>query len=179
MSCPRCNGTGEEYVYLEFTLDGLLVNPSGRLYILERKTYGSRPNKDSLDENDQFVGYLWGLQQLGLGMPIGGIAYDGAWKRKVPPKGSSLEDLFLRLFLMRNQDELDWYGNNIQGIALDMYNDPHIYYNKRWEGCWDCGLREACNAKMRGEDEGHILRSRFMVRPKEENTMRAPVDDSE
>ena len=120
---------------------------------------------------DQFLAYLWILRALNIG-PVGGLAYDGAWKRKDPPRGSTLEDLFLRLRLNRSDRELDNFGIQLAIQANEMASNPPIYMNRKWDGCWDCDLVEPCIAKLRGEDYQFILQSRYTQRPRTEDSVR-------
>jgi hypothetical protein len=44
-----------------------------------------------------------------------------------------------------------WWTNAIDTIT-EMANDPTITYNRAWTGCWDCGVRDLCDAMIRGDD---------------------------
>lgn len=168
---PNCDGTH----YLEATLDGLIADQYGRVYVLERKTYGQRPKVDVLNMSDQFLAYLWALRSLGIG-EVGGIAYDGAWKRKEPPRNSTLEDLFIRIRLNRSRAELDNFGQLLAAEANDMANNPSIYLNRKWDGCWDCAFQKPCIEKLRGEDYQHTLSLQYTHRPKTEDNARELKD---
>jgi hypothetical protein len=157
--------------YLEGTLDGLIADDYQRVYVLERKTYGQRPKVEVLNMQDQFLAYLWILRSLGIG-EVGGLAYDGAWKREVPPKGSTLEDLFIRVRLNRNKHELDRFAEHLTLEVTEMANNPPIYINRRWDGCWDCDFQSPCIAQERGEDFGFLLQSQFTRRPISEDSVR-------
>ena len=169
--CNECKGSGKSMHYIAGTLDGLIRDKYGSLYVLERKTYGQRPKPEVLNMQDQFLAYLWILNQLNIG-EVGGLAYDGVWKRKEPPKGSTLADLFLRIRLRRNRYEMQAYGEQLRAIVNEMADNPAIYVNRRWDGCWDCDYIEPCIAKMRGEDWEAIFNNRFTRRPKEEDSTR-------
>lgn len=139
---------------LECTLDGI-VTDGYKLYVLERKTYNARPNEHTLRFNDQFVVYMWALRTLGIG-EVAGIAYDGSWRRKSVPKGKTMDDMFLRVPLLRTPYEVDYVPEMLRLEANDMYNAT-IYPNRRWEGCHDCGFRRVCDAQTQGLDfEGMI-----------------------
>lgn len=161
--CTSCNAEGWLSHELEFTLDGLVQDRLGRLYVLERKTYGARPNLHTLQHNDQFIAYLWGVRALKLGTPAG-IAYDGAWKRADPPRGKKMDDLFLRMHLDRTQYEIEQFEQRLIAEALDMANDPFIYTNRRWEGCHDCAFVPLCDAMDLGDDTEYIRRTMFTAR---------------
>lgn len=192
--------------YLKSRLDGLVQDTNGKFYVLEHKTYGNRPNEIDLEMNDQFLAYLWILKQIDLG-PIGGIAYDGMWKRAQPPKGSTLNDLFLRTTLYRNEAELEEFGAFLSGEAIEIallmdrsayineanllengvvnhengttdegqpeFVDVHMYPNRRWEGCRDCGFKELCLRQSRNEDPNIFKRTRYTRRV--DDTMDLPL----
>ncbi len=163
--CPGCDGTGHHI--LEGTLDGLIQDKHGRLFILEHKTYGRNPKRETLDSSDQFLAYLWVLRQLDIG-PVGGLAYDGMWKRATPPRGKTLSDLFVRCVLTRTNEEMDEFGEQLADLVTDMANQPKIYMNRRWEGCTDCGYERLCLAQSRGEDVEYIERTYYTQRLKED-----------
>jgi hypothetical protein len=169
--CPTCKGEGFEWHYLEGTLDGLIADQYSRVYVLERKTYGQRPKLEVLNMQDQFLAYLWILRTLGLG-EVGGLAYDGAWKRKEPPRGSALNDLFLRIRLNRSPRELDNFQVQLAAQVNEMASNPAIYVNRRWDGCWDCDFVEPCVAMMRGDDYKFMLTAKYTHRPVTEDSVR-------
>ena len=165
--CVECNGNPYKVPhYLEGTLDALMRDEGGRLWVLERKTFGQHPKIDSLNRNDQFLAYLWILQQLGMG-DVGGLYYDGMWKRD----GSkhSLDELFLRTPLQRAPEELANFSVQVRDEVTDMANpDLRIYRNIPWQGCWDCQFEPLCTAEFRGEDAAHIRANRYMTRERED-----------
>lgn len=164
--CTTCEGSGVTYHYLEATLDALIKDDAGNLWVLERKTYGQRPRLETLEENDQFLAYNWVLTQLELG-PVGGILYDGMWKHELTPR-YKLDDLFIRTKLTRGLTELQNFEKQLLAEVFDMAScaeDPgRVYRNFRWEGCYDCGVRPICLAEFRGEDSESIIEGRFMRR---------------
>jgi hypothetical protein len=166
IDCTACAGTGLVPHYLRGTLDGLLQDGQDRLYVLEHKTYGRRPNQDMLDTNDQFLAYLWVVRELNIGK-VAGVAYDGMWKRSKPPRGSTMDDLFTRTILSRARAELDEFGVDLAKEANEMAGDPPIYTNRRWEGCYDCSYEKLCRAMSCGEDVGHIERTQYVERKPE------------
>lgn len=168
ITCPTCQGQGSTYHFLEGTLDGLIRDDFGRVYVLERKTYGQRPKMEVLNMQDQFLAYLWILRTLNIG-DVGGLAYDGAWKRESPTGKNTLEDLFLRVRLSRSKSELDRFPLHLAAQANDMANNPAIYINRRWDGCWDCDFVEPCIAQERGESHTYLLDVKFQHRPRTED----------
>jgi len=45
----------------------------------------------------------------------------------------------------------DWWSNTWQ-VLSEMASDPRITFNRRWEGCWDCNVRDLCEIQSRGEN---------------------------
>lgn len=166
--CPRCGGdrSFEEYHYLDGRFDGLIQDAAGRIHILEHKTYNARPNAVALQNNDQFLGYMWLAIQLGIG-DVAGLAYDGLWRRDKVPRGRTFEDLFLRHEITRSRAELLEFQRmlpnelNMMAAQLALPEDPYI--NRRWMGCFDCSFDDKktangvsrtglCSAISRGEN---------------------------
>lgn len=164
--CASCNDTGMQRHYLRGTLDGLLQDAQDRLYVLEHKTFGRRPNADVLDTQDQFLAYLWLIRELKIGK-VAGVAYDGMWKRAKPPRGSTMDDLFIRTILHRSPPELDEFGEDLAKEVNEMAGDPPIYTNRVWQGCYDCSYEKLCRAMSRGEDVGFIERTQFQERSRD------------
>jgi hypothetical protein len=152
-------------------LDGLIKHHSGRLDVLERKTYKSRPNMNGLQTNFQFLAYMWLLQQLNLTDKMPMICYDGVWRRTEPPKGRTFDDLFLRIIITRSQNELDEFGAYLPQLANEMYetyNDPaRAFPNRQWRGCFDCQYDPICRAQSRGEKANFdaLVASTYTIRP--------------
>lgn len=167
--CSECDGTGYVQHSLECTFDALIANEADRIYVLERKTYGSRPKLESLMTNFQFIVYEWACQQLGLG-PVGGLLYDGVWKRAEVPKGRKFEDLFLRLSLERNEHELQEIEQYLAMKSRQMYTtskteQPLLNFNRVWQGCYmDCSVEDICTAMSKGEDVEYIKKEMFTLR---------------
>ena len=145
--CPCC----VEPHYLEATFDGIMADELGQLFIIERKTYNRKPSEDDLDENDQFLAYMWALQTAMPDASIRGVSYDGLWKRDHIPSGKQLSDMFLRKILMRNRQELDEFGSFLDLEVMDM-TDPNVRIYKNVPavgGCWDCNFRPLCKSMSR------------------------------
>lgn len=156
---------------LEAKLDGLIKDRKNRIYILEHKTYSSRPTPDSLNSNDQFLAYLWIANKLDIG-EIAGIAYDGLWKREKPPRNCTEKDLFTRVLLHRTKSELDEFErfilqeiSEMRQVAEQAEKHPELLYiNRRWEGCYDCAFEPLCKAQSAGDDVEHILNNFYTKR---------------
>lgn len=164
--CKECGGTGTAYHYLSATLDGLLQHRHNKkFYVLERKTYDQRPKREDLEMADQFTGYCWVVTQLDPDIEVGGIAYDGLWKRATLPRGvKSVNDLFTRVIINKTPMEIEEWGRNLALEINEMANDPELYPTVPWNGCWDCTFREPCKMMMLGEDPSDLLRREYTQR---------------
>lgn len=152
---------------LECKFDGIIEDDKGRLYILEHKTYDKRPHESALRGNAQFLTYIWALKQM-YGNSVAGLAYDGIWKRPAPPKGKTLDDMFMRHLLIRPPEELDEFTQMIVWEVEDMANNPQLYINRRWEGCYDCLFDALCTAQSRGEDYEYVKRTMYTLRDRDQ-----------
>ena len=175
-SCVTCmNGSANierEKPELEGTLDGFVLDGKDQLYVLERKTYKNRPRLDVLQMNDQFLAYVWILTQLFPERRIGGLLYDGLWKRDNKP----LDECFMRHLIDRPPYEVEAFGNNLRAEYIDMVNTHVFYPNRDWLGCVDCkGFNNLCTAESRGEDMQWLLQENFAPRDKK---MEGIIDDN-
>lgn len=177
--CPECDGSGQTYHYLDGRFDGLIQDESGRIHILEHKTYNSRPSEESLKNNDQFLAYMWLAIQLNVG-DVAGLAYDGLWRRATIPRGRTFEDLFLRYGpITRSRAELREFERmlpnelNFMAAQLAAPTDPWI--NRRWQGCYDCSFATKqlksgsyrpglCDAISRNENVDAVMNLHYTVR---------------
>lgn len=159
---------------LEGRLDGLTQHKTtGQVRILERKTYNSRPKEDQLKKNDQFLQYDWMVRQLGFN-PDQGVAtlYDGQWRRKEAPRGKTFEDLFARWVLVeRNQHERDEFEQKLPrrlNAMYELYSHEdalgHADTNRRWQGCYDCGVEDLCYNITRGISIDSLMQSKYTSR---------------
>jgi hypothetical protein len=162
----RCPGEIKQTLHqIRGTLDGLLERAKdGMFYALERKTYAMHPKPENIALEEQMRTYCWILRQM-FGDKAGGILYDGMWKRDGSNKKHKPEDLFYRAVFTRTKWDLDECGEQLAAIAMDMgahvglaTDDPRLYTNRRWEGCYDCGMNKLCAAISRGEDADDIRR---------------------
>jgi hypothetical protein len=160
--CQTCGGEGSTVHYLEGKVDGLLQHSSGRVDVLENKTYGNRPKQEDLQSNDQFIAYLWLVGQLGFNPHLDScVAYNGLWRRKVVPRGRTFDDLFARYTLTRSPAELEEFERflplELNDMAAQYAHPDDAYINRPWDkpSCWDCGVSDLCTAMSRGETD-HI-----------------------
>lgn len=179
--CQACNGTGTQRHILQARLDGLVQHITGRIDVLERKSYGQRPRLETLNEQDQFIGYVWVVKQLGVNSHLDScIAYDGMWRRDKVPRGRTFDDLFSRYTLVRTPQELAEFERMLpielnqmaalyQTVGKD-YAHSEAYINRPWNGCTDCGMRALCVATSRGEDTSVMLRTQYTTRTDDVDT---------
>src|SRR5262245_40573735 len=174
---------------LEGRLDGVLRElRSGRLYVLEHKTYGQRPREEVLFSNAQFLTYHWMLLQLVESMgfsrtDVAGVAYDGLWKRASPPKvvdghKGTLQDLFCRRLITRPVQEMIEFEDLLRLEVTEMANNPPIYHNRTADGScfWGCNDNQLCLAMSRGEDYAYMLRSQYTRKAEEDVYANEQVD---
>lgn len=180
VECGACRGSGIQLHLLDMRFDGIIVDKLGRLHILEHKTYSSKPNEQALRYNDQFLAYMWGARQLGIGAVVG-LAYDGLWRRDSVPKGKTFEDLFFRYEHIRSEAEFEEFGRLLPYQLNDMWaKRPAVRpletlpINRRWMGCFDCSFDDdrksgklgLCGAISRNEVALReiLLRTRYTER---------------
>lgn len=175
-ACEGCHGTRAMLHHLDMRFDGIIMDRAGNLHVLEHKTYKSRPKEESLAHNDQFLAYMWGARQLGIGRVVG-LAYDGLWRRDKVPRGRTFEDLFLRYTHLRPEAEfaeferlLPWELNEMYDKRPDVRPLETLAINRQWQGCYDCkfndesGQRGLCTAISRGEDTAFLLKTKYTER---------------
>lgn len=160
--------------FLRGRLDGIIQNTRTlRVYVLDSKTYNTRPKDYDLRTSDQFLAYTWLLKKLDFGFPVAGVAYDGLWKRaavpaKVDGRPGTMADLFLRLPIERSPEELEEFERELAMEALTMANAPHIYKNRSSDGSchWGCSFDDLCYTISRGEDVEYVLKNKYTLKPK-------------
>jgi len=146
---------------LEGTLDGLVANERGDIWILEHKTWDRHPDMRQLYRNPQFARYMWIGQQLGLNPQ--GIAYDGLWSRATVPTGKKFEDLFLRRLITVNQHFIDQTGEYLAQDVNEAASLPAITKSIDWT-CPNCGVYDLCESDSFGEDYDFILSTKYKKR---------------
>lgn len=174
--------------YLEGKLDAILRETrTGKLFVLEHKTYGQRPREDVLFTTDQFLSYhlilLHMAGEMGLDPRlVAGVAYDGLWKRAAPPKTvdghtGTLQDLFCRRLITRPHQELAEFEQEVAAELLEMAGNPAIYKNRTSDGScfWGCSDNHLCLQMSRGEDYQYTLASQYKRKDPDED-MDAPRD---
>jgi len=56
----------------------------------------------------------------------------------------------------------DWWDNAMTAIS-EIAGDPPIYYNRRWEGCWDCNVRDLCDTMSTGGDVQYLIQTGYQI----------------
>lgn len=157
INCGHCNQGVQTamLMQLEGTLDGFVMDSlTYKIYVLERKTYEKRPQASILNSAEQFTMYCWILSQLFPDADIGGVLYDGLWKRETPPRGRTMEDLFYRDLLIKTPEEIQQEGEYVIAAANEILNSPAIYPNRVWQGCFDDrDFDHLCAAIMKQQDD--------------------------
>ena len=192
-----------------FTLDGLAQDQKdGTFWVVEHKTYSSKPDMDRLSTDHQITSYAWAVAAI-LGEKITGFLYDGMSK-KVPTVPAILKStgrlseaftetidgisyrqaivnhgldeadyavmlkrlderdqlpqtpFFTRWKIPVLQAQIDAFASYLPDVYNDMVNDPALYPNFRFDGCWDCGVRDLCKAMQLGDDVEWLKRTYYM-----------------
>jgi hypothetical protein len=188
-TCVKRYYDDTRFHYLEGRLDGIIrEKKSGRLFVLEHKSYGQRPREDVLFAQDQFLAYHWLLLSIvsDLGYApenVAGVAYDGLWKRAAPPKTvdghkGTLHDLFCRRLITRPVQELVEFENELAMELREMAGNPAMTKNRTSDGScfWGCSDNELCLSMSRGEDVDYKLRSGYKAKASDEEMVSAGVD---
>jgi hypothetical protein len=55
-----------------------------------------------------------------------------------------------------------WLENTTKLLTM-MANDPVITFNRPWQGCWDCNVRDLCDAKLKGQDVTWLANEDYVV----------------
>jgi hypothetical protein len=210
--CDRCNGAGHGPGYLTGTFDGIALEETKELWVVDHKTYSQKPDLSLLQTDDQFLAYCWAAERLFEVRMAGGLydginkklptvprtIYNGAalskewidttvavYKAELEKHGfaeSGYHDILERLRLRELGDQTPFhtrykirfprgafmrFGEYLPYEYRDMtrsdrpleiahpLNEP----NFRWEGCWDCHIKDLCRAIQFDEDVDWILRS--------------------
>lgn len=153
----------------EGTLDALLIDNHDKLWIGEYKTFGRHPDFASLTKTEQFLDYMWLLNQAIFqgqieAAGVGGMLYDGAWKRDTKP----IDEMFIRRKLTRSEHEL---MNHTETIAIclnemgaDTFRGRHHPVYNRYYTCDSCKFDALCAAVMRNENPDEVERIKYMPR---------------
>jgi hypothetical protein len=210
--------------YLVGTLDGIAIDEFDNYWLIEHKTYSSKPDRSFMETNDQMTAYCWLFSQV-FGFQPTGVLYDGVAK-KLPGVPRLLNngamskqwidttapmyvrclleaglnpdeyiDFIARLEERDSQDQNPFFTrwkiyiphasidsfsaylpqeyfemntiNNIEQSVplpdLNKWGYSFLYPNYRWEGCWDCRVKDLCKAIQFKEDVSYIIDNFYSV----------------
>jgi hypothetical protein len=200
--------TLESGIELVGTIDKVLLDPIGKLWVCDHKTWSQRPDVRDLQYDFQFTGYCACLQAL-VREPVTGFMYDGV-NKKVPRKPRILQDghvslewidttasvyrravkangedpkslrysgfiarlrerdhsnspFFLRHPLYIPQAQMDQWWMDVNALTERMMVNQWPTFNRRWEGCWDCNVRDVCDAMLRGDDVSWVIDTNYEI----------------
>jgi hypothetical protein len=142
---------------LIFTIDGIARQVStGKLWVVEHKTFSQKPNIDKLSTDWQMSAYLWGAEMLFPDDVFEGVIYDGISKKP------GAWEKFVRHFIRMPRQILLQTEQTLISVSREMA-DPgvSIYPNFPWLGCFDCGVRDICKAMSFGEDVEWLLKTYY------------------
>lgn len=158
----------QRQLYLEGTLDQLLLDEEGMLFPRDFKTYETAPSDYELEANDQFMTYT---HMAGVQWPdyqVGGFAYDGLWKRKAITSrmrrsdGSSRDesDLFKREYLLYSDEKIANHAAILPYRAAKIaallrkrkrYGPHALDKHRSWATCPGCSFNDACQQLLDGD----------------------------
>jgi hypothetical protein len=200
--------TLENGVELVGTIDKVLLDPIGKLWVCDHKTWSQRPDVRDLQYDFQFTGYCACLQAL-VREPVTGFLYDGV-NKKIPRKPRILQDghvslewidtssavycqavrdngedptslrysgfvarlrerdennspFFLRHPLYISQAQITQWWENVYTVVEQMMAVKKPTFNRRWEGCWDCNVRDICDTMLRGDDVDWVIDTNYHI----------------
>lgn len=158
----------QRQLYLEGTLDQLLLDEEGMLFPRDFKTYETAPSDYELEANDQFMTYTY---MAGVQWPdyqVGGFAYDGLWKRKAitarmrrsdgSPRDES--DLFKREYLLYSDEKIANHAAILPYRAAKIaallrkrkrYGPHALDKHRSWATCPGCSFNDACQQLLDGD----------------------------
>jgi hypothetical protein len=149
---PRTRG------YLAGTFDGVVEHlPTETFWLMEHKTYSQTPKETDLQVHMQLTLYCWAAERL-FGTPVQGVLYDGIGKKLAKTKEKQ-DERFLRLKIRIPQESIDLWNKMLPQVYREMASPKTpIIPNFRWEGCWDCQVRDLCHAIQLGDDVEYVMR---------------------
>jgi len=56
----------------------------------------------------------------------------------------------------------DWWSN-VLAVLNEMASEPAITFNRRWEGCWDCNVRDLCEIQSRGDNLRYAIETGYTI----------------
>lgn len=143
--------------HLICTMDGIARELStGKLWVVEHKSYAQRPNLDKLTTDFQLAAYLWVAEMMFTDDEFEGVIYDGVSK-----KPGAMERFTRHLVRMPRQLLLQT-EQTIVALSREMANpSTQIFPNFVWTGCFDCQVRDVCKSMSFGEDVEWLLKAQY------------------
>jgi hypothetical protein len=144
------------------TYDGIARQKStGHHWLVEHKTYTTKPNLDKLTTDPQMMTYLWAAERL-FGVPLRGVLYDGVSKRVPKIRPRDIDTYFIRERVEFSRRAILEWEKFLQTVTREM-SDPKtpILPNFQWMGCNDCNVRDLCKAIQFGDDVDYLIQTRY------------------
>lgn len=154
----------QRQLYIEGTLDQLLLDDNGMLLINDFKTFNSKPTDYELEGNDQFMTYHWLVQEeWGDRYQVAGVVYDGLWKRlgiTNRMKSKEESDLQYRYYALYSQEKIANHAARLpyrldrlaELLRRRVRSGPAALFARRgWATCPGCQFNEACEHLLEGD----------------------------
>ncbi len=159
---------GTDDGWLVGTLDGLCRDRTGKVWVLDHKTYTRAPT--ALHMNLQFLAYAWAVNQLVAGgafahaglardTRVYGVLWNGLRKQRPGPRVTT--PLFAREWVMKNRDEIEIFGGTLAAIYHEMAQREVAIYPTIGRECERCEFQAPCYARQIGQDEHWLLKTNF------------------
>jgi hypothetical protein len=112
-----------------------------------------------------FHSYLRAIRKHhGLGDDeIAPAMYHGFLRRLKERDSQEQTPFFTRKEINLTAHQIRRWASDAFGILEDIADDPRIYKNFRWEGCWDCFVADLCHADQKGADVEYIKETGYEV----------------
>lgn len=164
------DGTLTEYEHAG-TVDGVVRNVYGDLWLMEHKTARSFPSEIELQLNQQVSHYLLAAQQL-FDEPVRGVVYNVI--RKVNP-ARARTPVIARTLVTRTTTELKNTQQQVYRVVVQMHADQHYDPTPGFHCSWRCAYQQLCMCLQDGTDYTPLAEHMFRVK---EPTMLV-VDDED
>jgi hypothetical protein len=70
---------------------------------------------------------------------------------------------FVRHYLDVYPSAVQAWIENTDRILWEMSHDPKLTFNRAWTGCWDCNVRDLCDAKLKGQNVEWLVNQDYVV----------------
>ena len=91
--------------------------------------------------------------------------YYTAWLARQRLIDREANPFFVRHYITMPQAALaDWWANTEKILAeIAQGPDLAITFNRQWQGCWDCWVRDLCDTQMRGGDLEAVIAGSYTL----------------